>query len=283
MTPLHSNYIQLTGNIEDLRLHLQNQAVRYFDEDVYHRVFGNYASPLILDVGCGTGDMIVDMTDHNPACRIYGIDLVKRQIELAAERYPQCKFLTADIEQDSFQDDMRSWMESEDIQGFDIINCSMILMHLSDPVNALKKLRELLKDEGTLIVREVDDGLQYAWPDPKGRIEKFSRYLSADDRLGDRHCGRKVYTYLKNAGFHLIHLEKEGLSSISIPDRMSLYEMVFPYIMDHMRNRALNAPEHSRYHEAYEWIAENIDEIKKYFSRDDFIFNIGFMSFSAMR
>ena len=168
----------MTGNIEDLRLHLQNQAVRYFDEDVYHRVFGNYASPLILDVGCGTGDMIVDMTDHNPACRIYGIDLVKRQIELAAERYPQCKFLTADIEQDSFQDDMRSWMESEDIQGFDIINCSMILMHLSDPVNA---------------------------------------------------------------------------------------------------------PEHSRYHEAYEWIAENIDEIKKYFSRDDFIFNIGFMSFSAMR
>ena len=277
-----SGYTKLTGEEEDRRLQLQNHAVRYFDESVYRRVFGQYAAPRILDVGCGNGDMITYMTDESPACTIWGIDIVKRQIELAAERHPEGHFHVLDIEQDCFLEEMHDHMGAEGISGFDVINCSMVLMHLADPVGALKKLKSILADGGTLIVREVDDGIQRAFPDPENRFGKLLDIIAGDNRLGDRHCGRKVYSYLKNAGFSLVRLEKEGLSNISIPDRKLLYEMAIPAFFDYMKSRTENEPDNTEYRKAYEWYAANLDEISKSFEREDFFISLGFMSFTAM-
>ncbi|MCR5660853.1 MAG: methyltransferase domain-containing protein [bacterium] len=282
MQPLHSQYIKLTGDEEDRRLQLQNRALQYFDEDVYRRAFRNYASPLILDVGCGTGDMISGMTDGNPDCKIFGIDIMQRQIDRATKQYPQGKFAVLNIEQDSFLKDMRQWLDAEGVQGFDVISCSMILLHLSDPVKALAKLRALLNKGGVLIVREIDDGLQYAWPDPEGLFKKCAQLFAGFDRLGDRHCGRKVYSYLKNAGFRYVRIEKEGLSSTSIPGRKLLFEMIFPPFMNHMKQRSENEPENIQYREAYEWCANNISKIQNFFDREDFAFSMGFMSFTAI-
>ena len=281
MSPFHSTYTKLTGTTEDRRLELQNRAARFFDEDVYHRVFASYESPCILDVGCGIGDMIFDMANGYPACRIFGIDIMQRQIDQAVERHPEGRFSVQNIEQDSFPEDMHKWMEREVVRGFDVISCSAVLLHLSDPVDVLTKLRMLMNPGGTLIVREVDDGLQYAWPDPEGRFETWSRILGRFDSMGDRHFGRKVYSYLKQAGFRTVRLEKAGLPSTSLPEKELLYEMAFPDFVDYLKRRSEDAPENAEYREAYEWLPANIQEIRNCFSREDFIFSIGFMSFTA--
>ena len=155
-------------------------------------------------------------------------------------------------------------------------------VNLSHPVKALKELRSLLSDRGTLIVREVDDGLNMASPDPGDRFKKFFEITSGDSRMGDRHCGRKVYTYLRNAGFQIVRLEKEGLSNISMPDRELLYDMSIPFFLDYMKKRSENAPDNNQYREAYEWFVDNIDEMRDCFIKKDFFITYGFMSFTAM-
>ena len=278
---LTSTYIELTGEREDRRLQLQNQALRHFDEDVYRKVLSRYAAPRVLDVGCGNGDMIADLTAGVPSCRVFGIDCMRRQIDMAAARHPESRFCVMDLEGDSFAEDLRGWMDSEGIERFDVINCSMVLMHLLNPTRVLRSLRPFLAGGGTLIVREVDDGLQLAYPDPDGRFKRLFAIFESDTHMGDRHCGRKVPSYLSDAGYGNVRLEREGLTNLDVPDGMLLYEMAIPAFLEYMKDRALAAPDASSYREAYDWFADNIDEMRSCFVSDAFFFSVGFVSFTA--
>ena len=278
---LTSTYTELTGEREDRRLQLQNQALHHFDEDVYRRVLSSYVAPCVLDVGCGNGDMIAGLTAGVPGCRVFGIDCMRRQIDMAAARHPEGSFSLMDLEGDSFAEDLCGWMDAEGIERFDVINCSMVLMHLCNPTHVLRNLRSVLADGGTLIVREVDDGLQLAYPDPDGRFKKLFAIFEGDTRMGDRHCGRKVPSYLSDAGYGNVRLEKEGLSNLDVPDGMLLYEMAIPSFLEYMKDRALADPDTSAYREAYDWFADNIDEMRNCFSSDAFFFSVGFVNFTA--
>ena len=280
---LSSAYTELTGEREDRRLQSQNQALRYFDEDVYRKVLSRRAAPRVLDVGCGNGDMIAGLTANIPGCRVFGIDCMQRQVGLAAERHPEGSFCVLDLEGDSFAEGLRGWMGSEGIDCFDVINCSMVLMHLRNPTRVLRNLRPFLADGGTLIVREVDDGLQLTYPDPDDRFKKLFSIFEGDTRMGDRHCGRKVPSYLSDAGYCDVRLEREGLSNLDVPDGMQLYEMAIPAFLDYMRDRALAAPDISSYREAFEWFESNIDEMRSCFVSDGFFFSVGFVSFTATK
>ena len=278
---LTSTYTELTGEREDRRLRAQNQVLRYFDEDVYRRVLSRYVAPCVLDVGCGNGDMIAALTANIPGCRVFGIDCMQRQIDLAAARHAQGSFCVMDLEDDSFAESLRAWMGSEGIDRFDVINCSMVLMHLRNPTSVLRNLRPFLAKDGTLIVREVDDGLQLAYPDPDDRFKKLFAIFEGNAHMGDRHCGRKVPSYLRDAGYGNVHLEKEGLSNLDVPDGMQLYEMAIPAFLEYMKDRALAAPDPSPSREDCDWFAGNIDEMRSCFARDDFFFSVGFVSFTA--
>ncbi len=70
------------------------------------------------------------------------------------------RFLTLDVEQEDFASLLKPVMEEEGIGGFDVINCSMVVLHMQNPVSALSRLRTLLAPNGTVIVRDIDDGLQ---------------------------------------------------------------------------------------------------------------------------
>ena len=53
-----SKYTTLIGVEEDQRLDVQNSVLCHFDRDVYDKVLRKKDCPAILDVGCGTGNMI---------------------------------------------------------------------------------------------------------------------------------------------------------------------------------------------------------------------------------
>jgi 2-polyprenyl-3-methyl-5-hydroxy-6-metoxy-1,4-benzoquinol methylase len=100
----------------------------------------------ILELGCGNGDTLVELKKQNKAKFIVGVDIVDLNQSQKLDR-----FILADI-------------ENEDLNlpkdYFDVIICADVLEHLKDPWVVLKKLKEILKDDGILVasipnIREI--------------------------------------------------------------------------------------------------------------------------------
>ena len=105
--------------------------------------------------------------------------------------------------------------------------------------------------------------------------------LEKDVRTGDRHCGRKIYSYLTNAGFRNIQLNKVGLATPSLKDKMLLFHMAIPTLLHYYEQRHLDAPNNIQWEEDFEWFRDNIVAMKESFAKEDFVFSAGFMNFTA--
>lgn len=59
---------------------------------------GNLNNKNILDIGCGTGDFLTFLKEHNikPA-HYFGIDLMNEFIEVSKERHPEAEFIIGDF------------------------------------------------------------------------------------------------------------------------------------------------------------------------------------------
>lgn len=94
----------------------------------------------ILDVGCGTGDLLASL---RPAYGV-GIDFSSEMIRLAKERHPEYKFHVVDIEDDEAM---------ASVEGtFDVIVLSDVIGALDDCETALINLKRLCTQDTRLIV-----------------------------------------------------------------------------------------------------------------------------------
>jgi len=101
---------------------------------------------VILDVGCGPGEMVMDLIKDER--ELYGIDIAQEMIDRAEGRLAKHEGLTnkvhlsvGDIENLDFPDDK-----------FDLIICSGVIEYLSDDVHWLKEINRVLKKDGHLII-----------------------------------------------------------------------------------------------------------------------------------
>lgn len=61
----------------------------------------------------------------------------------------QSAFITGDVERSDFVDDLADKMDEMGIEKFDIVNLSMLLLHLKSECALLRRLRRLLQPEWT--------------------------------------------------------------------------------------------------------------------------------------
>lgn len=278
-----SGYI--VQDIEDVRLKRQNELMSFFDKDVYSSVFGKYDNPSVLDVGCGTGDMIFSKFDTDSISVFIGLDKSNRQIEAAKRKYDseKCFFFEKDIEAESFDRDLMLCAAEAGVSKFDIINLSMILLHLKNPAKLLSILKNYLSDNGTVIIRDLDDGLNFAYPDPDNSFDRIYKMCDHDEQSGNRRNGRQIYNDLFRAGFTRIKLEKQGLSSLGMNDEQkeSFFRMYFPFTLENAKIMSEKNPWNKEYEEDYLWYKDRYDSVHDLFLKPDFIFSLGFMSYTA--
>lgn len=270
---------------EDIRLERQNQLLDSFDLDIYQRVWAQYDSPKVLDVGCGTGDMLASRFGDSDFGILVGFDRSKRQIETAKIKHgsPNRYYYEVDIESPDFSETLESIKNSLQIKHFDIVNVSMVLLHVQDPEKLLSILRSSISNHGTIIIRDIDDGINFAYPDPDNAFARIYKMCYHDTQSGYRHNGRKVFSDLINAGYSEVSLERQGMSTIGMTNQQkeTLFSMYFPFILENAKIMMDNAPWNIEYQEDYCWYQKNFDQIHSKFSHSDFVFSLGFMVYTA--
>jgi ubiquinone/menaquinone biosynthesis C-methylase UbiE len=100
----------------------------------------------ILDIGCGHGYIIGELSKIAPYGRAVGIDPSFSMISLANEMFPKCKFSNLEFHQ----------LKAEEMnfaaESFDLILCTNAFMWIRDPRKALRLISKFLKPNGRFIL-----------------------------------------------------------------------------------------------------------------------------------
>lgn len=282
-----SRYFSSTRETE--RLGIQDMLLRTFDLPVYKQVLNKYPSPSILDVGCGNGTVFINRLTSvsTDTYRLIGVDRDEAKIAEAQQTHEATKhvFFTANIEDDNFTDLLTEQMDAQCIESFDIINISMLLLHIKNPCRLFRRLRRILSPDGIIIIRDIDDGLNYVYPDPNESFERIYRICDRNETSGNRRCGRSIYSELTRAGYHRVSLEKQGLSTIGLDyeQKENFYNMYFRFILGDAKWMHERYPDDEDIAEDYEWYRSNYDELFEHFMDDDTVCCIGFQLYTAQK
>lgn len=110
----------------------------------------DYISPgaTVLDIACGTGEVLFRLATQHPKTSFIGIDLTVAMVEAAREKtklLPNVEIKEGNAERLSFSD-----------QAFDAVLCSEAFHHFSNPKQALEDMHRVAKDRSLLLL--VDPG-----------------------------------------------------------------------------------------------------------------------------
>lgn len=105
----------------------------------------------IIDVGCGTGRLLMKLKERLPNAEIAGTDYSDSSIDRCKERMPQGSFFVSDI---------HSLGESP--VRYDVVLCMEVLEHIQHVDRAICCLRSLLASNGKLLIT-IPDGMCDTW------------------------------------------------------------------------------------------------------------------------
>ena len=133
----------------------------------------------VLDVACGTGDMVVELLKHG--CTVTGVDLSEEMMAIARQKAPAATFILADAEHLPFPD-----------ETFDAVTCAFGVRNFVHLEQGLSEMLRVLKPGGTMVILEL------ATPDSAWARPFYQFYTKhVIPWLGSRIAGnREAYTYL---------------------------------------------------------------------------------------
>lgn len=282
-----NTYFSFEDNKEKRRLKIQQNLMKDFDAEVYGKVAATYEHLVVLDVGSNNGDLIMDRLGNAPNLQqVIGLEYDRRTVEAANNTYGatgKAKFFDVNAEDTDFCEKVRSIMDEKGIKSFNVINISMLLLHLKAPYKLLKNLRQFLSADGTMIIKDIDDGLNLAYPDENNEFSRVISICERNETSGYRKSGRQIYTLLKRAGYKRIKIEKVGISTASMDyeQREALFETYFSFVLDDLKIMRDRYPADKRIAADYEWYSSNYDDLEEKFQDDNMFFSLGFMLFTA--
>jgi SAM-dependent methyltransferase len=141
------------------------------------------ADMTLLDVGCGPGTITADLAAR--VREVVGIDPSESVITDARASFPDVRFEVADL------------FDVED--HYDVVHAHQVLQHLSDPVGALRKMREV----GDLIAARDSDYTWFQWSPSSAAIDRWRDvYLAVTRHNGaEARAGRFLLAWAHEAGF----------------------------------------------------------------------------------
>lgn len=284
-----NKYLSFEDKEEFARLKIQQELMRDFDTAVYDEVKQSYSEIRILDVGSNNGDFIMDrLGSSDNVSMVIGLEFDAGSVDAANSKYGgegKARFYTADVESSDFADLLDKIVADNGIESFNVINISMLLLHLKTPYQLLKKLRKYLSSDGTLIIKDIDDGLNIAYPDDNGDFARVVDICKKNEASGFRESGRQILTLLTRAGYRDIQLRNLGISTIGMnyDQRSALFETYFSFVLGDAKIQVDRHPQDKRAKADYEWYLEHYDDLEEKFHDSGFFFLLGFLLVTAAK
>ncbi len=180
----------------------------------------------VLEAGCGVGAQTVILAAHSPRANITSIDISDTSVAQArktveAAGFHNVTFQQADIFHLPFPP-----------ESFDHVFLCFVLEHLAHPVEALKKLKAVLKPGGSFTVIEGDHGSTFFHPDSESAHRAIRCQIELQARAGGNALiGRQLYPLLQAA----------GLAVVQVSPRMVYVDSSKPSLVDGFTKKTFTA------------------------------------------
>jgi SAM-dependent methyltransferase len=185
-------YVHGYSEREDRRLRDQSQTLA----DLLHHDSLYPAGSRVLEAGCGVGAQTVILARNSPGAQFTSVDVSPASLQAAEaavrrEGFTNVTFRTADIFQLPFPR-----------ASFDHVFVCFVLEHLAEPIQALRRLKAVLKPGGTLTVIEGDHGSTLFNPPSAAAWKTIQCLIDLQAGAGgDALIGRRLFPLLRSAGF----------------------------------------------------------------------------------
>jgi radical SAM protein with 4Fe4S-binding SPASM domain len=153
-------YDQLWGDpkaLESFRSEADNARDRLTREIVDHLMSLVGESAEVVDIGCGVGDLLLEVRRRRPGVRVYGCDFSEFAVEGARAALPDGEFLQHTIGTALPYDSAR----------FDVVLCTDVIEHIEHPRQVVAELVRICRPGGVVIVvvpdGDVDQFLGHYW------------------------------------------------------------------------------------------------------------------------
>jgi ubiquinone/menaquinone biosynthesis C-methylase UbiE len=194
MAEEHSYYIIRGGAQGRERLRVLARVLQPYAIALFEQA-GVTAGMHCLDIGCGGGDLTLDLARIVGASgRVVGTDVDPKKLEIAR----------AEAQDQHLRNTL---FELEDItegppgQTFDVVHARFVLTHLPDPESAVANMRSAVRPGGILMLQDIDFQGHSCHPENSA----FARYLhlyaeTVRRRGGDPNIGPRLTGFLTGAG-----------------------------------------------------------------------------------
>lgn len=216
---------------ESMERNLREQALAIWPQEAaLYDGYGLTTGSMVLDAGCGTGEIAARLARRYSGCHITGVDLLDQHLRLARNRYadlaPQLTFAVGDAYALEYADNT-----------FDLCINRHMLQSVPDPQLIIAELVRVTKPGGHIHLLVEDYGMIHA-PALEANIDRLwhAGVLPYGEATGtDLRIGRHVYRVL-----HDMPLENIRVDYITV-DTLRADRAAFAGIMTAWRDGYANA------------------------------------------
>ena len=248
----------------------------------FYSGFLNGEDMMILDIGCSDGYKTVKEFDRDNVRKVLALDSAPEAVSKAKANCGNEKFCfeMGNVEDADFEDRLIDLMKKYDIEAFDIVHLSLVVLHLKDPVRVLSILKKYIGKGGRIVIVEADDDKAALSPDDY-YLRKYNSLLKIDPYMGNRECANNMYIWLNKAGYGSIHDTYVYAQGKDTATKKAMFDIYFSSLPVDFEDLCIDDPSNEDYRMAKDWLDENIDNIYEYLPQEKTVFSFGVSIFEG--
>lgn len=271
--------------LEKHRLRTEDALLIRYEEPIVKKLLEGRRELVCLEVNVLNPEGVYGRLDYPEVGKVialtYNEDVAKAGNQ--DTRDGRVRFFTTQFEADDFEDCLEDYLDEMGADGVDFVCLSMAIMDFKKPFKVLEAIRNVLNDNAVMIVRDVDDGAVFAYPDKDEYFKKFQSFYVHNKYSGFRYAGRQVYSYVRKMEPKSICLERYGIntSDMTRREKKALFEAWFSFIPNDFGRMLREDPQSEIAKEVVDFCNEYYDDLHEQFFSGDTLFSSGYVIYSV--